>query len=230
MRLAWVLRALRAAINKRPHTIAAKATDAIARLRALRRFGGGTEVAVSAGGEVAAGLLAMSADAAGGGCDSFATGAGTGAAAGWLLAATSAGSAAAAGGGTVAGCGVSATAGVVGGVVAIWTGGGFSAVVAGSGARVTTGGASSATLVATGAVFSGTSLCVFLPSKIIGGAVSGGAGFGAACGSTGFGAGGRGTVGISIGQGPRFTVLVVKFPPFAWSTVIIGIPAFFCCR
>ena len=80
MRLEWALRALRAASNKNTQTMAAKATDTIAIIRVLSRLG--TEVADSTGGAVATGLLAVSAGAAGG-CDSFATGAATAAAAGF---------------------------------------------------------------------------------------------------------------------------------------------------
>ena len=84
IRLDCVLRALRAVNNNMPHTINAKATEAIATFRELSRFADGTEVAVSTGGAVTAGLLAVSAGAVGGGCDSsFAIGGGTGAAAGF---------------------------------------------------------------------------------------------------------------------------------------------------
>jgi len=113
-------RALRAAISKKPHTIAAKATDIIAMLRGLSRFGEGRDVAVSTAGGVAAGLLTLSAGGADGGSDWFAavgvTGTAAGFDSGWLLAATSVGGAAAATGGVAAGCGVSATTGGVVGV------------------------------------------------------------------------------------------------------------------
>ena len=83
MRLECTLRALRAASNNRPHTVAAKATDTIARFRVLNRFGEGTDVAVSTGGGVAADLLTVSAGGAGGGSDSLAAAGGTGTAAGF---------------------------------------------------------------------------------------------------------------------------------------------------
>ena len=91
----------------------AKATDTIAILRVLKRFGGGTVVAVSTGGEVETGLLAGSVDTVG--CDSFATGgpgAATGFDSGWILPATSAG------GGVAVGCATSATTGGAAGVAA----------------------------------------------------------------------------------------------------------------
>lgn len=229
MRLASEVRERRVDISRRVQRITANATHPMAMFRVLRKFGVGAEVAVATKGGAAGCLLVVS-GCEGGAWDSFWVTAGTDGVAAGCVGGRLAGEASAGG---AAGCVAWAGAVVTGAAVSGLGAGACSAIIVGAEPPELSADANVGELVSeVGGGAAGASVAFFLPSKIIGGVVGGvaGVGPGGVCGVGGFGGAGEGVGGISTGHGPKFTVLVVKFPCLACSTVTKGLSAFLCSR